>query len=71
LILVFPGESLRLVSTADSTVADAQRPIVKQIPTNGDFVAAMMVKVIVMGFQCNHEQVFHAARNSLVPFAES
>jgi hypothetical protein len=71
LMLIFPGKPLRLVSAADATVADAQRPIVEQITANHDFVAAVMIEVIVVGFQCNREQVFHAARNSLVPFAES
>jgi hypothetical protein len=71
LIFVFPGKLLRLISAADATVADAQRPIIQQIPANRDFVAAVMIEVVVVGFQCNREQVFHAARNSLVPFAES
>jgi DNA invertase Pin-like site-specific DNA recombinase len=68
LILIFPGKLLRLISASDTTVADAQRPIIEQIPAHGDFVTAVMVEIIVVGFQCNREQVFHAARNSLVPF---
>jgi hypothetical protein len=71
LILIFPGKLLRLISPAHTTVADAQRPIMEQIPAHGDFVAAVMIEIIVMGFQCNGEQIFHAARNSLVPFDES
>jgi len=49
---------LRLVSAADPAVANAHRPIVEQIPANGDFVSAVMIEVIVVSFQCDREQVF-------------
>jgi hypothetical protein len=71
LILIFRGKLLRLVSAADATVADAQDPIIEQIAANGHFVVAVMVESIIVGFQCNREQVFHAADNSIVHFAES
>ena len=48
-------------------VADANRPIVQQIPANGDFIEPMMIQVVVVGFQGNREQIFHAAINSLSP----
>jgi hypothetical protein len=71
LILIFPDKLLRLISAADAAEADAQRPIIEQIPANGDFVAAVMIEIVIVGFQCNREQVFHAADNSVVHLGES
>jgi len=56
-----------MAAAAYPPVADAYRPIFQQIPANRDFVEAMMIQVVVVGFQGNREQVFHAAINSLSP----
>jgi hypothetical protein len=31
----------------------------------------VMIEIVIVGFQCNREQVFHAADNSVVHLGES